>query len=304
MDAERRGRPRKAPGARPSPEQLRRLKFIERSAYWAGRVGRRAVAHAFDVSLGHASQDFARYKELAPSNLVYDTGEACYRPSGNFRPFFGEESAEVLLEALAASVGLPDAERIRWLGFDAPAARVGPLPTRVALKPTAIILRALMSGVALRFTYQSLESPNPVLRRVRPTGLVHTGRRWLLRGFDFDRAAFRDFAVARVLKAELLRATPAAPRDDDWHERIDLVIEPAPELSASQAAIIAGEYGMELDEHQRWRLRHNVPRALVRYQLDHLGLRPGEGRPHGIREVQLINYSDLAPFDRRGESKA
>jgi hypothetical protein len=302
MGAERRGRPRKPAGARPSPEQLRRLKFIERSAYWSGRVGRRAVAHAFDVSLGHASQDFARYKQLAPSNLIYDNSEACYRPSGAFRPFFGAEPPEVLLEVLAASVGLPDAERARWLGFDAPAARVGPLPTRIAAQPTALILRAMLSGANLRFTYQSLESPEPAGRRVHPTGLIHTGRRWLLRAWDFDRAAFRDFAIARVLKAELLRVAPAAPRDDDWHERIDLVVEPAPELSASQAAIIAREYGMALDADERWRLRHDVRRALLPYLLDHLGLRPGEGRVGDIREVCLVNYSDLAAFDRRGDS--
>jgi len=299
MTAARPGRPRKAPDADPSPDQLRRLKFIERSAFWAGRVGRRAVANAFDVSLGHASKDFACYRRLAPRNLDYDPEEGCYRPSTAFRALFAPEPPEQLLEILGASVQLPIQERLRWLGFDAPAIRVGPLPMQMNLKTTATLFRALVSGTGLRLTYQSLELPLPALRLLQPTGFIHTGRRWLVRGWDADRQGFRDFAIARVLKATPVRSISTAPRDDAWHEMTTLEIEPGSDLSPSQAAVVAREHGMTKGHGGDWKLHYDVRLALVPYTLDFLGLRPGSVRQGDVPDVKLANYEELAVHDRR-----
>src|SRR5438309_2359379 len=87
----RRGRPRKASDAAPSADQLRRLKFIERAVLWTGQVGRRAVATTFDVSVGHVTSDFQRYREMAPHNLSYDVGDKCFRPTEVFEPIFESE---------------------------------------------------------------------------------------------------------------------------------------------------------------------------------------------------------------------
>lgn len=298
MTTRRPGRPAKAADAPPSADQLKRLQFIERSAYWAGGVGRRAVATAFKVSLGHASQDFARYRRMAPRNLEYVPEDGCYRPTAGFRPQFAEHPPETLLEMLAVSVDWPVDERLRWLGFDAPTMAVGPLSSRVDAPTTALLFRAVASGKSLGFIYQSLQDPEPSARRLQPTGFIHTGRRWLLRGWDPDRQGFRDFALSRISKARE-RAALATPEDKLWSETSQLLIEPAEGLSPSQADVVAWEHGMSKSEDGIWQFRSNIRRVLIPYTLDFLSLRPGATRQGDVPNVRLMNYPDLEPYDRR-----
>lgn len=297
--APRRGRPRKAAGAAPSPEQLRRLKFIEQAVLWTGRVGRRAVATTFDVSVGHVSQDFQRYRRLAPRNLRYDIEAQCYRPTSGFRPVFDPGNAGDLLATLAACTTLPRQERVRALGFEIPTAAVQSLPTYVDRDLLAALVRCIVGGSAMRLTYQSLETPYPVARTFAPHGLIFTGFRWLVRGWDERHRDFRDLAIARVLKLKDLGSLSAClPRDELWQEHTTFEIIPSPSLSASQVDVVAREYGMSQKE-DGWIVRLPVRRAMVPYMLDYLGLRPGQAAVRSIETVNLRNYADLVTYDRR-----
>jgi predicted DNA-binding transcriptional regulator YafY len=229
--------------------------------------------------------------------LDYDPTSGCYRPTGVFRPVFDREPPETIFSILAATVDLGAADQARMVGFNAPVEAVGPLPLRINDKIAAVAVRALVGGAGLRLTYQSLEIPDPEERRLHPTGLIFTGRRWLIRGWDEDRKAFRDFAIARILKAAETILRQPTPRDEAWHEEASLRLSPAPYLSSSQAAVVGREFLMALEEGENWHVEHRVRRALVPYVLDHLGLRP---RSVGSEksEVVLTNISELAPFDR------
>src|SRR5947209_17246350 len=172
--AGRRGRPRRQATAGPSPDQLRRLRFIERAAMWTGQVGRRAVASAFDVSVGHVTQDFQRYRAMAPSNLAYDVARKCFRPTDDFRPVFGAEEPAELLATVAATAHLSPQDQARLLGFAIPVETASPLPAAVDQDLLLSVCCAITSGELLEVSYQSMNSPEPVGREFAPHALIFT----------------------------------------------------------------------------------------------------------------------------------
>lgn len=291
-----RGRPRKSAGELPVADQLRRLQFIERAAIWTGQVGRRAVAAAFDVSVSNVTLDFQRYREIAPRNLTYDVTERCFRPTENFEPIFGDETASMVLSTIGATALLPEQDRSRLLGFLPPVDVVRPLPTAIEKDTLALVCRAITSGKGVAMDYQSMSTPDSVERDFWPRALILTGHRWLVRGWDERHADYRDFALARILSSTFINHTRNLPRDKNWHDRAKIVVGLADQLSEGQMLVTAREFGMSQREG-RMLVEIDSRQAMIPYVLDHLKLRAAEQLGENV-PIKLLNYKEICQFDR------
>ena len=293
-----RGRPRKVPGAGPSADQMERLRFIERAALWTGKIGRRAVAATFDISLGHVSTDFQQYSEMAPRNLSYDVREKCYCPTDVFEPIFEMEESSKILSVVAATAVLSPKDRTRILGFDISVAAVQTLPTAIDQSLLIKICRAITAGAAVKVEYQSMSTPHPVARSFAPHALIYSGQRWLARGWDDHHKEFRDLALARILNAKMGIPVSDLPRDDQWHDRASIKLIPQDELSAGQKTVTAKEFGMRKRNDGIYEVEINPRQSMVPYILDLYRLRPSD--PSAITlPIRLQDYSTLQQFDRR-----
>ena len=290
------GRPRKRAGAPPAADQLRRLQFIERAVVWTGQVGRRAVATAFDVSVGNVTLDFQRYRQIAPRNLVYDVIERCFRPTEQFEPIFGNENASTVLSTIAATVLLPDQDRSRLLGFLPPVDIVQPLPTAIEKDTLALICRTVTSGKGIAIEYQSMSTPHSVERSFWPHALIFTGQRWLVRGWDDRHENFRDLALARIVNSSPINKNRNLPRDDQWHNRARIVVGPADHLSEGQVRVTAREFGMS-EREGAMSVEIDSRQAMIPYILDYLKLRPAD-MSGGSLPIRLMNYPEIREFDR------
>ncbi len=296
----KRGRPRKAAGAEPSADQLRRLQFIERAALWTGQVGRRAVATTFDVSISHVTSDFHRYREMAPRNLSYDVAEKCFRPTDSFNPLFGAEDPANILSTIAASAALPSQDRGRLLGFTPSVDVVQALPVAIDQPLFVTVCRAITSGAALDVNYQSMATPEAIGRLFAPHALIFTGQRWLVRGWDGRHQAYRDLALARILSAGASReGGEDLPRDGRWHDRAMLKISLIHGLSPGQVEVTAREFGMRRELDGDFAVRIEPRQAMIPYVLDHLRLRPPDNAGQAV-PIRLRNYGDIREFDRPG----
>lgn len=274
------------------------MQFIERAAMWTGRVGRRAVATTFDVSIGHVTNDFQRYRDLAPDNLSYDIGERCFRPTAVFQPVFEAENSTELLRIIAATTSLPAKDGSRLLGFEIAADAVHPLPVAVDEALLASVCRAITSGALVKIEYQSMNTPEPVSREFAPHALIFTGLRWLVRGWDGRHADFRDLGLGRILTAQDGSDAPDHPRDALWHDVTAIKIGLADGLSPGQAEVTAREFGMRRVKG-KFSVRTDVRQAMVPYVLDHLRVRPTDSAATSL-PLRLLNYPELKAYDRPG----
>src|SRR5262245_49499614 len=85
-------------GIRRGVEQ--RLEFIEFPLVWEGGGNRSDITHFFGVSVPQASNDLARYQELAPKNIEYDRSGKRYFATGRFKPLFCKPDADRYLNQL------------------------------------------------------------------------------------------------------------------------------------------------------------------------------------------------------------
>lgn len=295
----RRGRPRRTADAEPSADQMRRLRFIERAALWTGQVGRRAVAIAFDVSVGHVTLDFQRYREMAPHNLGYDVAEKCFRPTELFKPIFGDADPASVLNTIAATAALPQQERGRLLGFAPSVDVVQAIPVAIDQDLLIAVCRGITAGTTMAASYQSMNTPQPQPRTFAPHALIFTGQRWLVRGWDSRHQAFRDLALARFLSAREAGPANGVPRDDRWHDRATLEFCLIDGLSPSQAVVSAREFGMTSDKGG-YSVSIQPRQALIPYVLDHFRLRPTATCDSAV-PIRLRNYSEIQQFDRAGD---
>jgi len=263
---------------------------------WTGRVGRRAVATTFDVSVGHVTQDFQRYREMAPSNLVYDVGRRCFCRTDAFRPIFDSDGPADILQTLAATVPLSPQDRTRLLGFDIPVEAARPLPATVDQAVLINVSNAITGSELLDLSYQSMNTPEPVGRKFAPHALVFTGQRWLVRGWDHRHQEYRDLALGRIIRAKAAGGAGALPRDDLWHDQVMLEIGLAEGLSESQAVVTGREFGMGR-EGGEYRVRLTARKSMVPYVLDNLQAVAVTGGASAL-PLRVLNYPAVRAFDR------
>ena len=186
--------------------QERRLEFIEFRLQWERKVNRTDLVNYFSISTPQASLDFARYRELAPTNAVYDVLQKTYVASDSFKPILIRDSAEDYLTRLwATSTGMSG--NSSFLGWTPNTGIVRDPARRVDSAVLRTVLLASRERRSVRIKYQSMSNPGPSLRLVSPHALGFDGRRWHMRAYCHTRNEFRDFVLGRVHAVYLEGAT-------------------------------------------------------------------------------------------------
>lgn len=270
----------------------RRLEFIDWRLHWDGRLNRGDLTAFFGISVPQASLDLARYLSLMPANAVYDRSARVYVRGKDFVSLFpANGSARYLNELLAHASSVLPAE-MSFLGWVPPAGLV-PSPGRaVPIEVLLPVLTALRERRELLVTYQSMASPEPGQRRLSPHAVAFDGFRWHLRAWCHRRKAFRDFVLARVLKATVDEAaTIDADQDEAWQRVVRLVLGPNPALSPGAQRVIELDYGMT-----DGRVELSARQALLFYGLKRLGLLPGQVVPPEVQQLALVNRTEIEPW--------
>ena len=263
-----------------------RLEFIEFRLFWEGHVNRSDLMDQFGVSVNQASTDLNRYIGFAPDNMVYDKSARTYVRGSDFKAQFLEPDASRYLAQLRSLAdGILDRED-SWIANLPPYASA-PTPVR-GVNPETLrsVVGAIRRSEAIEVKYQSLSSPEPRWRWIAPHAIAFDGYRWHTRAFCLTDECFKDFLFSRMLKIRGSRESEKSAEDDsDWNSELALEIGPHPDLSETQAKVIALDYRMH-----GGKATIKVRRALLYYALRRLGLDtdPAARKPKD-QQIVLLN---------------
>jgi hypothetical protein len=147
---------------------------------------------------------------------------------------------------------------------------------------------AIREHAKLHIDYQSMNRPGPTEREISPHAIGFDGFRWHTRAYCHEHKSFRDFVIARILKVHGSGPSEADHKTDaSWHQKIDLVLAPHPDLSPGQKTAVALDYGMKNE-----RLVLGTRRALAFYALRQLGLDRESGAPRA-QHIVLLNREEV-----------
>lgn len=221
--------------------QRERLFHIDFKLRFLGAVSRADLVRRFSVKEAAATRDLALYKELASSNLEYDTKARVYVLTPRFKPLFECSPGQVLA---ALSQGLGD----DYVGTHG-GLLTAETPIQLNLPQLdllAAISRAIHQKKALRIAYCSLSSGHTT-RDIVPFALVDNGLRWHVRAFDRRRTRFTDFVINRIIDAkqledETLPVSESKEADIQWNRIVEMHLVPHPRLQHPET--IEHEYNM------------------------------------------------------------
>lgn len=263
-----------------------RLEFIEFRLFWEGHVNRSDLMDQFGVSVNQASTDLNRYIGFAPANMVYDKSARTYVRGSAFQPQFLEPDASRYLAQLrSVAENILDRED-SWIA-NLPSFASPPTPVR-GVDPVTLrsVVGAIRRSEEIEIRYQSLSSPDPRWRWIAPHAIAFDGFRWHARAFCLTDECFKDFLLSRMIEIRGSRESGTSADDDlDWNSEVVLEVGPHPELSETQAKVIALDYGMRGGS-----AKIRVRRALLYYALRRLGLDtdPAARRPQDQQIVLMI----------------
>lgn len=267
-----------------------RLEFIEFRLFWEGHVNRSDLMDQFGVSVNQASTDLNRYIGFAPANMVYDKSARTYVRGSAFQPQFLEPDASRYLAQLrSVAENILDRED-SWIA-NLPCFASAPTPVR-GVDPVTLrsVVGAIRRSEEIEIRYQSLSSPDPRWRWIAPHAIAFDGFRWHARAFCLTDECFKDFLLSRMIEIRGSRESGTSADDDlDWNSEVVLEVAPHPELSETQAKVIALDYGMRGGS-----AKIRVRRALLYYALRRLGLDtdPAARRPQD-QQIVLMNAPEI-----------
>ena len=240
----------------------------------------------FGVSVNQASTDLNRYIGFAPANMVYDKSARTYVRGSAFQPQFLEPDASRYLAQLrSVAENILDRED-SWIA-NLPSFASAPTPVR-GVDPVTLrsVVGAIRRSEEIEIRYQSLSSPDPRWRWIAPHAIAFDGFRWHARAFCLTDECFKDFLLSRMIEIRGSRESGTSADDDlDWNSEVVLEVAPHPELSETQAKVIALDYGMRGGS-----AKIKVRRALLYYALKRLGLdtAPSAREPED-QQIVLLN---------------
>ncbi|MGV6851488.1 MAG: helix-turn-helix transcriptional regulator [bacterium] len=269
-----------------------RLEFIDFRLHWDGQLNRSDLIDFFGISVPQASVDIADYSKIASDNLVYDRQKKAYLRTEKFSPRYESSSPESYLSELLALKQAEDVLEhnfIKWM----PACEVVPIPKRkVPSDILFVVLTAIRQNKVVEVTYLSKNRDQPTSRCLSPHAIAHDGIRWHVRAYCYTRKAYRDFVIARFIRAELSEeAGMASNNDNGWNKLLKLELVPNPDLPVSHQRVIELEYGMT-DGMSEISCRQ----ALLYYVKRRLGLEFSQAACSDDQQVVLKNYDELKCF--------
>ncbi|TVL21163.1 WYL domain-containing protein [Shewanella xiamenensis] len=226
--------------------QRERLAHIDFVLMFKGEARRTDLVERFNIAPSVATQDFARYKEIAPQNVVYDEKRKQHLKAASFISLF---DFDVIRTLATLSQGFGD-------GFSGqlkpPLACEAPYHlNKPSLSIVAKITEAIHKGKALSINYVSLSS-GETTREIVPHTLVDNGLRWHVRGFDRKHGEFRDFVLTRIkaavvledstLSLSVIKESELETQDRQWNRFVELELVPHPRIEHCEA--IELDYGM------------------------------------------------------------
>lgn len=272
--------------------QERRLQFIDFRLQWEGRINRKDVTEFFKISVPQASADIARYAELAPDNIKYDTSSRSYVATPEFVPRFETSGPrQYLSQLLALERNILASDQV-FLSFRPPMATV-PLPSRtIDSRILSVMLRAIAERAQLHIRYQSIARDEEQSRCISPHAFGHDGMRWHVRAYCHFREGFRDFVFGRILSAGQPMASDIDPaRDQEWHTNVNLVLMPDETLTPSQRHGVEIDYGMK-----GGKVTITCRQAMLFYALRMLNFELNGLPRKGQRQLVIANLAEVRPL--------
>lgn len=269
--------------------QERRLQFIDFRLQWEGRINRRDLMDFFKISVPQASADIARYADLAPANLRYDTSSRTYIAGPDFAPHFDTTGPrQYLSQLIALERNILPSDQL-FLSFRPPMASV-PLPSRnIESRTLALILRAIADRGMLKISYQSIAREEEQTRHISPHAFGYDGVRWHVRAYCHIRNGFRDFVFGRILSAGGLQPSPVDPATDkEWHTQVDLVLVPDESLTPKQRHGVEIDYGMKAGS-----VTVTCRQAMLFYTLRTLNFELNGAPRKGEKQLVISNLADI-----------
>jgi hypothetical protein len=279
--------------ARHSPARWgaeRRLEFIDFRLLWDGTINRGQLVDFFGISIQQASADLARYAEQAPGNLAYDKSAKTYRAAAGFEPLLGRTGADHFLNQLHTLATCTAPGTAVFIGWRPPCDVVR-YPARPVETGTLLqLLWAIRDGSDIHLSYQSMRRPSASERWIAPHALASDGLRWHVRAWCHESEDFRDFVLSRIQAVGAPRLSAIDPAaDDDWHNRVDVIVRPRAGLSVGQRSAVEADYGM-----REGRLVLNCRRALAFYVVRQLHLDQPSDATIAEQPLELENRTELS----------
>ena len=254
---------------------MERLRFIERAAWWRGRVGRQDVSEVFGVGAAQVSADFQKYLELNPGALAYSLSRKRYEGTPGMRRLLDTSTLEEAITQLMDRAGrppgtgrqeVPGSNRVDWLVLP---------DRRAAAEVERQVFHAVLHGKKLEVLYASAHGKSRKWRWMMPHALAWSGHRWHARAWCLENGAYQDFVLGRMEEARWPEAAePLLLRDEAWDTYVTVEVRPHPELDEEHQLAVANEFRME-----KRRLKLRVRQAMVQYLETALGLVPADGKP-------------------------
>ena len=269
--------------------QERRLEFIDFRLLWERTVNRGELIEFFGISAQQASADLARYQELAPGNIIYNTSRKRYETGNSFSPKFIQPSANGYLQLLLERQVTDKFSPGNFIGWT-PETDIVVSPTRnISETALAQLLWVMRYEMEIEITYQSLRLDQPERIWIAPHAFGFDGTRWHTRAWSFKRATFADFVLSRIQIIHATRPGAVISKNDQWwHEYIELHIRPKSTLTESQRISIAKDFGMKNGQ-----LSLRSRKAMAFYVLRSLRLEEDRPKASIDQPLELINRSEL-----------
>ncbi len=223
-----------------SHAQWLRLRYIERQLLWERKVTSRMIADEFGVSAQQARTDVRTYLELAPGNVVDQSGSRKgYFPSATFSPvLLGEND---LVWRATAEFQPPQAAHVQEIPI---------IHRGVPSRTLSVFLSAIEQQGQVHAIYASMENPEGTPRRLTPTIIITVNGRQHVRAYDWGSSAYKDFVLARFIGIPEVITPAKAPliKDKAWDIAIPVRFIANPTLSKAQQGVIEQDYLLEPHE--------------------------------------------------------
>ncbi|HJO95769.1 MAG TPA: WYL domain-containing protein [Victivallales bacterium] len=257
-----------------------RLSYLERVAYWHGKITSKDISDKFSIPQMQADQDIKDYIYMAPNNLEYDSNEQVYKPADLSFIFIYDENEYINI--------LSTYSREQSVYFNT----LPVITKEFDMMMLRLILRSMFNrSHVLSIEYQSLVTIEPEKRDILPFSLGSFKNRLHLRAYCFKRKAFRDFVLSRITSISKIQPYDGdIIIDADSHSYVTLLVKPHSKLTASQKKCVELEYDM-----QNGFRKINVEKSMLFYLLDELKLENSKLKPP-FTVLELINRNEIDKY--------